>query len=71
VYDPTRKLPSSSTQAPIEVKLQTGQAAGLSNGVKGFLADKKKGKGLRGSCLFLYKHVLFLPYGLCVIISQA
>jgi hypothetical protein len=60
VYDPIRKLLSS----PMET-------AGLSNGVKGFLADKKKGKGLRGSCLFLYKHVLFLPHGLCVIISQA
>ncbi len=57
-------------EAPIEVKLHTGQAAGLSNGVKGFSTDKK-GKGLRGSCLFLYKHVLFLPYGLCVIISRA
>jgi hypothetical protein len=53
------------------VKLQTGQAAGLSNGVKGFLADKKKARALGALAFFLYKHVLFLPYGRCVIISQA
>ena len=43
----TRKLPSSPLQAPIEVKLHTGQAAGLSNGVKEIqdaLAEKGWGK---------------------------
>jgi len=46
------------------------ETAGLSNGVKGFATDKK-GKGLRALAFFLYKHVLFLRYALCVIISQA
>jgi hypothetical protein len=37
VFAAIRKHPLSAPQAPIEVKLHTGQAAGLSNGVKGYL----------------------------------